>query len=197
MGYKMPAPESETSKPKTIFPWEGRIPKATRVFTQDKTPSPPPTNPEETTSVYISSSAVIQQPEESTESPTVGSPDAWSGFQQRANAWDDIPEIDRYVHNFSQARRGPIQVLHHTPSQPRDAQLEQRRRSLKVTDFPTEIERPSLPVTPAPIRRPSFWGEERDEHGDLPAAEGVPRQDEWVCHFQFTYARCLCCSYSQ
>jgi len=35
-------------------------------------------------------------------------------------------------------------------------------------------------VTPAPIRRPSFWGEERDEEGELPAAEGVPSQEDWV-----------------
>jgi hypothetical protein len=37
-----------------------------------------------------------------------------------------------------------------------------------------------LPVTPAPVRRPSFWGDERDEEGELPAAEGVPAQEEWV-----------------
>ena len=50
---------------------------------------------------------------------------------------------------------------------------------MKLTDFPTEIERPSLPVTPAPVRRPSFWGSERDAAGDLPGAEGVPDQSAW------------------
>ncbi len=50
---------------------------------------------------------------------------------------------------------------------------------MRLTDFPTEFERPSLPVTPAPVRRPSFWGAERDAQGDLPAAEGVPDQSEW------------------
>lgn len=50
---------------------------------------------------------------------------------------------------------------------------------MKITDFPTEIERPSLPVTPAPQRRPSFWGEERDAAGELPGAEGVPEQSQW------------------
>jgi hypothetical protein len=54
---------------------------------------------------------------------------------------------------------------------------------MKLTDFPTEVERPSLPVTPAPIRRPSFWGSERDEEGNLPTAEGVPKQDDWVRRF--------------
>lgn len=50
---------------------------------------------------------------------------------------------------------------------------------MKLTDFPTELERPSLPVTPAPVRRPRFWGDERDEEGELPAAEGVPAQTDW------------------
>ena len=34
-------------------------------------------------------------------------------------------------------------------------------------------------MTPAPIRRPSFWGSERDAAGDLPGAEGVPDQSVW------------------
>ena len=62
---------------------------------------------------------------------------------------------------------------------------EDRRPSFKLTDFPTEVERPSLPVTPAPIRRPSFWGEERDE-SQLPAADGVPKQEDWVRQFSFS-----------
>lgn len=49
---------------------------------------------------------------------------------------------------------------------------------MRLTDFPTEFERPSLPVTPS-ARRPSFWGEERDQEGRLPGAEGVPRQQDW------------------
>lgn len=51
---------------------------------------------------------------------------------------------------------------------------------MRITDFPTELERPSLPVTPAPVRRTSFWGEEQEESAELPAAEGVPKQEEWV-----------------
>jgi len=50
---------------------------------------------------------------------------------------------------------------------------------LKLTDFPSADDRPSLPVTPAPIRRPTFWGAERDGEGELPGAEGVPVQSEW------------------
>lgn len=61
----------------------------------------------------------------------------------------------------------------------RGAAPEQRRPSLIVTDFPTEVERPSLPVTPAPIRRSSFWGEERGGASELPRADGVPDQPEW------------------
>ncbi|KAK6833705.1 hypothetical protein PG987_008399 [Apiospora arundinis] len=49
------------------------------------------------------------------------------------------------------------------------------------------MERPSLPVTPAPIRRPKFWGgggspgihDDDDDETSLPAAEGVPQQSDW------------------
>jgi glycogenin glucosyltransferase len=44
-------------------------------------------------------------------------------------------------------------------------------------------------VTPAPVRRPSFWGDENEpldstkegHTNSLPTAEGVPSQTEWVC----------------
>ncbi|KAF4549352.1 Glycogenin-like protein [Elsinoe fawcettii] len=55
----------------------------------------------------------------------------------------------------------------------------ERRESLILTKFPTADERPSLPVTPAPIKRSSFWGTERNEEGQLPTAEGVPDQADW------------------
>jgi hypothetical protein len=57
----------------------------------------------------------------------------------------------------------------------------QRRESLVLTDFPSAVERPSLPVTPAPVRRPMFWGEEKNQARELPSATGVPDQTEWVC----------------
>lgn len=82
-------------------------------------------------------------------------------------------------------------------------QEEGQRRGSKVTDFPSEIERPSLPVTPAPIRRPKFWGAggpnsgtegEEDVEQFLPAAEGVPAQTDWVCVHGRLWgpADCLC-----
>lgn len=58
---------------------------------------------------------------------------------------------------------------------------------MKLTDFPSAAERPSLPVTPAPIHRQSFWSGDDGEHGghggarQLPEAEGVPLQSDWVC----------------
>jgi len=129
-----------------------------------------------------------------TSSPTtptirLSSPEPFATYQ-RSNAWDEVPEIERYISNLPQNRRAKIQVL--TPStnpssttpQPPEAlnspnPSQPRRPSMKLTDFPTEIERPSLPVTPAPVHRPSFWGAERDAQGELPAAEGVPEQSEW------------------
>ncbi|KAI9703636.1 MAG: glycogenin glucosyltransferase [Candelina mexicana] len=189
--FRAPAPTPGTSLKdrraghglKPIFPWEATQRKATRVFAEDLPPSPKPT-------VEPTPSITEDDTQTETASPTtptaqMSPPDPWQSFS-RTNAWDEIPEIERYVANFAQSRKGKIQVLYNmttggesiqSPSSETGPSI--RRRSMKITDFPTEIERPSLPVTPAPVRRPSFWGEERDAAGRLPAAEGVPNQEDW------------------
>jgi glycogenin len=55
-----------------------------------------------------------------------------------------------------------------------------RRESLIISGFPAAEDRPSLPVTPAPRRATTFWGEDKGDD-NLPPAEGVPDQAEWVC----------------
>ena len=186
MWYQVPPTPLAAQKPAPIFPWETKALKATRVFL-DETPS----SPEPSGASPHAPPAVIEKTstsaEDSPSTPTTKLPgsDPWQAFS-RSNAWDDLPAIDRYLQALSQARKGKIQVIH--PSVPESSEGElsppaedpPRRPSMKLTDFPTEIERPSLPVTPAPRRRPTFWGEERDEVGELPPAEGVPKQEDWV-----------------
>lgn len=188
MWYQVPPKPVEQPKPKPIFPWEGKAPKPTRVFAEPKLPSPPPEpvvepEPEPEPAPSETTSATLDP--DPAETPTMTSPDPWAGFQARTNAWDDIPEIERYMQALQGPRKAKIQVLHNTatPQSRQPQKADGRRQSLILTDFPTAMERPSLPVTPAPIRRPSFWGEERDEQGNLPAAEGVPKQEEWVRRF--------------
>lgn len=183
MYYQVPERAAPSPPPKAIFPWEAHAPKATRVFPTYKAPSPPPLLEKVSPEATETSEAIQESPP----APPQAENDPWNSFS-RGNAWDEVPEIERYVQAVSQARKGKIQILHHTPSPQATSeplaspptQDTPRRPSMKLTDFPTEIERPSLPVTPAPIRRPSFWGEERDELGQLPAAEGVPKQSDWV-----------------
>ncbi len=181
MWYQVPEKPVEPSKPKPIFPWEGRAPKPTRVFPEQKAPTPPPEpEPEPAPAALTAASEVRPSLDESATPEPIKSPDPWAGFQSRSNAWDDVPEIERYMQSFQRPRQAKIQVLHQSDAQ---ATTLERRPSMRLTDFPTEDDRPSLPVTPAPIRRPSFWGAERDQQGNLPAAEGVPQQEEWVRRF--------------
>lgn len=182
MYYEVPKTPTY-QKPAPIFPWEKNAPKPTRVFPEDE---PVPDHPGTT-------SASTTEDEQETVTPTsptfrITPADPWQTFT-RGNAWDDIPEIERYIGNLQKNRKGNIQVLQGYGSgiDQISSPGAERRRSMKLTDFPTELERPSLPVTPAPIRRPSFWGEERDEEGELPAAEGVPTQADWVSACSATF----------
>lgn len=195
MYYQVPSRPAKADKPKPIFPWEEHAPRPTRVFPEERPPSPelaPEPEPEPIIAARIPSD-VSESPELTRESRSgsnsASESDPWNSYT-RANAWDAMPEIERYVQAFAQARKGKVQVLY--PAAPLSGTADQRlssppadtprRPSMKITDFPTEFERPSLPVTPAP-RHPSFWGEERDEEGELPTAEGVPKQQDWVSRF--------------
>lgn len=187
MYYEVPEKARISPRQKSLFPWESHARKPTRVFPTEEPPPPIP-QPEPVATTPKESPPIGQ--EQST--PPTGSD--WQSYSRgNRNAWDDMPEIERYVQAFAQHRRGPVQVLHQTPTSGEIQNIlspigdKPRRPSMKLTDFPTEIERPSLPVTPAPIRRPSFWGEERDELGELPAAKGVPKQEEWVRQFYAYY----------
>ena len=177
--------QRQPSPPRHVFPWESRAPKATRVFPTERPPSPP----QSTQAV-----AIDEQTSTKGDMAIPMSPDnPWTTFAQQTNKWDDDPDIARFMEGFNKPRKAPIQVVHDSrPQTGADTladgppPLRERRTSVKLTDFPTEIERPSLPVTPAPIRRSSYFGmnePEGQKEGALPIAQGVPSQDEWVRRF--------------
>jgi glycogenin glucosyltransferase len=178
MWYEVPTtkPNPPTVKPKPIFPWENRQDaRPTRRFAEDldyidSNPLPGFTIPsaDYTSSANSPIAPII----------TVTHEDPWQGFGEGSkNAWDDVQGIDSYIRalNASQTsrRRSSFQVVQSPPD------TSERRESLILTDFPSEMDRPSLPVTPAPIHRPNFWAGERND--TLPAADGVPNQADWVC----------------
>ncbi|EKV07506.1 Glycogenin [Penicillium digitatum PHI26] len=181
MWYEVPAkPEP---KPTTIFPWEGHAPKPTRVFAKEAPRKfvKPPVISEKPEHRSLPSEPALPGPSPSyTRIPFEPSAESWQTYT-RSNAWDEDPEIQRYIETI-QARRTKSQVTllrAHSNSPGRSPPSPGFRPSTKITDFPTEVERPSLPVTPAPIRRTSY-GDEASGTAALPAAEGVPSQEEWV-----------------
>lgn len=228
MWFEVPKerPAPPTAKPRAIFPWETHQPRASRVFA-DFSPEPEPTETHESKAeasgerhdstewrnqaepFTTEASAVEAKSELETPLSQYGqttSSDPWSSFP-RSNAWDDVPQIERYVEGLQQQhRRTKSQGLKLDGLPPSEITQEDviQRRGSKLTDFPSEVERPSLPVTPAPIRRPKFWGggapgigpddDEGEDDEQLPAAEGVPAQSEWVCVHGILWKpdECLC-----
>ncbi|KAG6032322.1 hypothetical protein E4U41_007260 [Claviceps citrina] len=206
MWYEVPKQPTSAGKPRQIFPWEAKQPTPSRLFTDPVTHEPnqilsaaeageSSEDLAQGTSLTGASpdSKIITvrrgdpQDERSESAPaTIGDP--WSSFS-RANAWDEIPGIGRYVEGFQRHRgtnsRSKVNPPGSAMSPSATAATLRMPRALRVTDFPTEAERPSLPVTPAPTKRPCFWGEDNDQHDTgheahaLPVAEGVPSQPDW------------------
>ncbi|KFH43267.1 hypothetical protein ACRE_059660 [Hapsidospora chrysogenum ATCC 11550] len=208
MWYEVPKepPAPSGGQPKPMFPWESRQARPSRKF-PEAAPEPPlplggpptqrqgepqpsdgphaPPQPSPTVSTLegsIAEPSTPSTPRIKIQPPVV---EPWTSYQL-VNAWDEVPQINRYVEGFQRHRRGksadiasPLGVVTPVPGR--------RSRGFKLTDFPSATERPSLPVTPLPISRPSFWGEDKAESQGseppetLPAAEGVPAQSEWVC----------------
>lgn len=200
MWYKVPEsrPAPPEVKPPPIFPWEqrGETARPSRIFIEDRI-SPVETPREE-----------LDEEPLTPITPTIKitSDVPWSSFES-TNAWDQVQGIDAYVRALHQRTRSTggnggserpgfaESNKSATSGLVQQTQFE-RRESLILTDFPSEIDRPSLPVTPAPMRRPTFWGKERDEAGALPSADGVPDQADWVitcsCSFFLNILANLC-----
>ena len=183
--YQVPAgPDAE--RPKPLFPWEQSAKKPTRIFADERRP-PSSTQSSEESIANDGSDPETQRPYVLTPGSfaSTASLSALESFS-RTNLWDNVTSIDEYVRAMkqSQAKKGKVQVLPNFDEKnfvSNSPAVGKRRESMILTDFPTDVERPSLPVTPAPRRPPTFWGGERDEEGNLPAAEGVPDQADWVC----------------
>ncbi|EHA51595.1 glycogenin [Pyricularia oryzae 70-15] len=222
MYYEVPQhpPAPPEQKPPAIFPWEMNRPQASRVFINDDVgPVEAEKSPtaEETAAFQESVEPASEEPRPIPTSPPIQqTSNPWESFSL-TNAWDDVPGINRYVgaiqksqqrRNLSKSAGLSLGNLDDT----REAQKEleaalSRRGSTKLTDFP--VDRPSLPVTPAPVRRSNFWGGAADSPKNggsvgavpeggrrqlFPAAEGVPGQSDWVCVHgtRWTPAYCPC-----
>ncbi|PTB63548.1 glycosyltransferase family 8 protein [Trichoderma citrinoviride] len=166
--------------PRQIFPWESHQPKATRSFYGDE-PELQPQTPSRSGPAAAKSTArssVTKSPPKSpasrtSENKSEAGTASWTTYS-RGNAWDEVPGISKYADAVEKHHRSSSRGKEGEEGDD-DEDDDEARGFKKVTDFPTETERPSLPVTPAPVPRG------RDSTGKvLPAAEGVPSQSEWM-----------------
>ncbi|KAL4927948.1 uncharacterized protein BDV17DRAFT_282196 [Aspergillus undulatus] len=200
MYYQVPVTKPEPQKLTQLFPWETNAPKPTRVFpNEERQPlsiaSPTSTKEDSKTSEFSRPTSWTS------DVPSLPS-ESWDTYS-RSNAWDEVPEIQQYIQSIQQARKARVQVLSGGPGQAKPTSsttpTQQSTTSTRggpnhgpetnlsinigtrITDFPSEVERPSLPVTPAPIQRgPALGSPDEYTTSDLPAAKGVPSQEEWV-----------------
>ncbi|KAG2418304.1 hypothetical protein HFD88_001405 [Aspergillus terreus] len=183
MYYEVPKTKPEPTKVAQIFPWESHAPKPTRVFLEDEqsSVSAPSTKPSIDSTANVAESAqsarsITSWSSEEAQPPSFVSWDTYS----RSNAWDEVPEIQKYIQSI-QPRKAKVQVLSGAAGP--SASAAAGPTGTRLTDFPSEEERPSLPVTPAPIRRAPPSPSRRDEDmatQQFPAAQGVPNQEDWV-----------------
>lgn len=169
-------PSSQTLSP--IFPWEYGSQKPSRVFAEDRgvwIPSLVDLDKRVTTEMNT------QHKESATdlESHDILPNNNWQSFS-RTNAWDEVPEINKYVGGLVNQERVKLETSNRQTSELKQ-NLESgfRTPNIRFTDIPTGYQRSILPVTPALKRRSDFWGEDAHDN-QLPSAEGVPSQEEWV-----------------
>ncbi|KAL1961333.1 hypothetical protein VTO42DRAFT_61 [Malbranchea cinnamomea] len=161
MYYEVPH-KAPPAKPPRLFPWEAHAPRPSRVFTEDLLDK---SNIPESTSATGNRSSIA-----------TGSSKRLRESYVRSNAWDEDPEIQRYMRALQKARKESVEVI----AGPLTQISNERRQSTRVTDFPSSEERPSLPVTPAPVTRRFDWEDAQGGWaGELPADEGAPNQADW------------------
>jgi glycogenin len=86
--------------------------------------------------------------------------------------------MEQYIRNIMTTAAEKAKEEQRNPSEPTG-----RRESLLFSGFPAQEDRPSLPVTPAPIMTAPFWADDeaRTDEGGTGATESLPEQAEWVC----------------
>ncbi|KAL6788452.1 glycosyltransferase family 8 protein [Trichoderma sp. SZMC 28012] len=166
--------------PRQIFPWEANQPKATRSFYGDEPELQPqgasrsgPTAAKSTGRSSVTKSPPKSPVSKASDNKSEAGTASWTTYS-RGNAWDEVPGISKYADAVEKRHRSSSRGKEGEENDDEDDEQEEIQRPFKVTDFPTEAERPSLPVTPAPVPRG------RDAAGKaLPEAVGVPSQSEW------------------
>lgn len=118
MYYEVPSVKREPQKLAQIFPWEARAVKPTRVFAdEDVTATVTVTEPgsvsslgstTDDTSCTQPSTASSSVSSVQSQAPPPAPGDIWKTYSSQSNAWDEIPEIGRYVEAIQQQwpRRG-------------------------------------------------------------------------------------------
>ncbi|KAG8354598.1 hypothetical protein FVEN_g7597 [Fusarium venenatum] len=158
MWYEVPKerPGSRSKAAPEIFPWERNQPRPTRTFAGEPEPEPEPSPEESGTQLSVKTEGLTESGSETKTQSTASTPTVQV---TPSNPWTSYTRTNAWD------------------------EVPAIERSRKKPDN-RAVERPSLPVTPAPVHRNSFFADDDAENEDettkkLPEAEGVPTQSDW------------------
>ena len=182
MGYQVSEDRPPVyQRPTPIFPWEFKKQRRiSRVFPDEQPlPAIPDPNHRPAPMPTLDTSGGTDTPASNASGGIKN--EAFASYD-RTNVWDDDPAIQAHMRALQARSRRRHSPAGSIGSIWQFAGSTGKRPSLILTDFPTEMERPSLPVTPAPINGNILWGSDQPTREMLPAAEGVPSQAAWNPH---------------
>ncbi|KAK6534203.1 glycogenin glucosyltransferase [Arthrobotrys megalospora] len=178
--FELPPKPQPSPRPSPIFPWEhGDLPPATRVFAGE---SPSPTLP-----LALPGSVDDEfETEEAAGGYSARGMAGWDSYS-RANAWDSIPSIERYVASFQKTtqprrsvRKGDVTPNPQIRGADDKIRTDGENDGSTTTTTTTGLLPPEISVTPTPFRAlRGYRSHAMDDETKFPSAQGIPDQQHW------------------
>lgn len=202
--YNVPVTQRQPHRPAQIFPWEGRVPKATRVFPDDprEIDGPSASSPGDRIGHAHDPSSKDKDQTPRNEQPVASArAGPWQSLTRGTNVWDEDPAITRYMDAIQQR---PTTT---TTPPPRNSGISRVQPAPATTTTTTTASRGGT-GTAATITEgdPPHQQQQRGHPTNvtgavgrdllLPSTQDLPSQEDWVGFTASMFLRVLRLVYS-